>query len=188
VIYDASAKTPCTVSVTGAGGLSLTPTPTYSNNTNAGTATAAAAYTFTGDANHTGSNDSQTFSIIYGQSEVQFLQPINGTAHTQSTGVSTFKAGSTVPVKVQVKLPNGTVIQPASAQWITPQKGGATTQPVDTTVYSDPSTSGVNYVWDPVGQFYQYNWGTPKNGSGYYWLIGVKLDDGQTYTVYISLK
>src|SRR5207244_850580 len=59
--FDGTAHTPCSATVTGAGGLSLTPTPSYSGNTNAGTATAS--YTFTGDANHTGSGDSKTFTI-----------------------------------------------------------------------------------------------------------------------------
>src|SRR5204862_176642 len=45
--YDGTARTPCSVSVTGAGGLSLSPDPNYSNNTNAGTATAS--YTYGGD-------------------------------------------------------------------------------------------------------------------------------------------
>jgi hypothetical protein len=61
VTYNGTAQTPCTVAVTGAGGLNLTPTPTYSNNTNAGTATAS--YTYAGDANHLGSDDSKTFTI-----------------------------------------------------------------------------------------------------------------------------
>lgn len=61
VTYNGAAQTPCSVAVTGAGGLSLTPAPTYTNNTNFGTATAS--YTFTGDANHTGSNDSRNFVI-----------------------------------------------------------------------------------------------------------------------------
>ncbi len=160
-------------------------TVTYSNNVGVGTATASASYA--GDGNHLGSNGSKTFAIVYGSGEVQFLQPINGTAHTQGGNVSTFKAGSTVPVKVQVVLPNGTIVHPASAQWITPQKGGPTTQPVDTSIYTDPATSGLNFAWDSSGQFVQYNWGTAKSGSGFYWLIGVKLDDGQVYTVYISL-
>ena len=56
VVYDGTAQTPCTVSVTGAGGLNLSPTPIYTLNTNVGTATAD--YTFAGDANHTGSSDS----------------------------------------------------------------------------------------------------------------------------------
>src|SRR5580765_5482960 len=61
VTYDGSAQTPCSVAVTGAGGLSLTPAPTYSNNTAVGTATAS--FTFAGDANHLGSSDSKTFAI-----------------------------------------------------------------------------------------------------------------------------
>jgi len=61
VVYTGSAQTPCTVSVTGAGGLSSAPTPTYSSNTNVGTATAS--YSFTGDSNHTSSSNSTTFSI-----------------------------------------------------------------------------------------------------------------------------
>jgi hypothetical protein len=129
-------------------------------------------------------------SVVYGGEAVRFLQPINGTAHTLSANpdVSTFKAGSTVPVKVQVVLANGTVVQPATALWITPQKGAATSQPVDETVYSEPATSGSSYLWNSTDRFYQYNWGSSKNGAGYYWLIGVKLDDGQVYRVYISLR
>ena len=129
-------------------------------------------------------------SVVYGGAAVRFLQPINGTAHTLSANpdVSTFKAGSTVPVKVQVVLANGTVVEPATALWISPQKGAATSQPVDETVYSEPATSGSSYVWNSTDRFHQYNWGSPKNGAGYYWLIGVKLDDGQVYRVYISLR
>ena len=64
--------TPCSVSVTGAGGLSLSPTPVYTNNNSVGTATAS--YTYAGDANHTGSSDSKTFSITtpYGFIPVSF--------------------------------------------------------------------------------------------------------------------
>ena len=61
VTYTGSVQTPCSVAVTGAGGLNLSPDPVYSNNTNAGTATAS--YTFAGDGNHLGSSDSQTFTI-----------------------------------------------------------------------------------------------------------------------------
>jgi hypothetical protein len=61
VTYTGAALTPCTVAVTGAGGLSLTPSPSYANNVSVGTATAS--YTFAGDANHTGSGNSATFTI-----------------------------------------------------------------------------------------------------------------------------
>src|SRR6185436_17469349 len=63
VTYNGTAQTPCTVAVTGAGGLSLTPDPTYASNTNAGINTASANYTYGGDANHSGSADSATFAI-----------------------------------------------------------------------------------------------------------------------------
>jgi hypothetical protein len=125
------------------------------------------------------------FSVASGAG---FLQPINYTAHqVLDTNVSTFKAGSTVPVKFVLKDANGNVVQAASPpQWLTPVKGSATTQPVDESVYTDPATNGTVYQWD--GSKYQYNWASPKNGNGYYWRIGVKLDDGQTYYVNISLR
>lgn len=35
---------------------------------------------------------------------------------------------------------------------------------------------------------YRYNWGTSRTGVNYYWRIGVRLDDSQTYTVNIELR
>ena len=42
------------------------------------------------------------------------------------------------------------------------------------------------YYWD--GQQYHYNWSTKGFAAGYFWRIGVMLNDGQTYFVYIGLK
>ena len=53
--YNGNPQTPCTVSVTGAGGLNESPTPSTPNNVNAGTATAS--YTYAESANHLGSSD-----------------------------------------------------------------------------------------------------------------------------------
>src|SRR5207249_266896 len=61
VTYNGSAQTPCTVSVTGAGGLNQTPAANYTNNTNVGTATAS--YTFAETANYLQSSDSKNFEI-----------------------------------------------------------------------------------------------------------------------------
>jgi hypothetical protein len=103
--------------------------------------------------------------------------------------VSTFKAGSTVPVKFQLTDANGNVVQPATApQWLATQKGSATTQTVDESVFSDPATSGSTYRWDSTAQQYIYNWGTKRVTAGFYYKIGVKFDDGQTYYTYISLR
>ena len=92
-------------------------------------------------------------------------------------------------MKFVLKDANGNVVQSASApQWLTPQKGSATSQAVDESVYSDTPTTGDSYRWDTTGQQYIYNWGTAKNQAGFYWRIGVKLDDGQTYYQNISLR
>ena len=61
--YTGTPLTPCSVAVTGAGGLSLTPTPVYANNTAVGTNTASASYAYPGDANYEGSSDVKYFSI-----------------------------------------------------------------------------------------------------------------------------
>lgn len=60
-VYDGSAQTPCSATVTGVGGLNQTLPVTYANNTSAGTATASAS--FPGDGNHESSSDSTTFTI-----------------------------------------------------------------------------------------------------------------------------
>ena len=161
------------------------PGTTNPNGVGSFTATCSGAVDNAGNA----ASASVTYTVTY-LGFVQFLQPINNTAHDlgNNPDVSTFKAGSTVPTKVQVKLPNGTIIKPSSALWITPQQGGATNQGVDESVYTEPATNGTTYVWNSTDRFYQHNWATPKSGAGYYWLIGVKLDDGQTYKVYISLR
>ncbi|HSR20909.1 MAG TPA: MBG domain-containing protein, partial [Anaerolineales bacterium] len=100
VTYTGSALTPCTVAVTGAGGLNLTPDPVYANNTNAGTA--SASYTFAGDANHDGSSDSKTFTITKASATVtlsELTQTYTGgsltpTAVTSPAGLTIFWTGA----------------------------------------------------------------------------------------------
>ena len=129
-----------------------------------------------------------SYRVVY-RSFDGFLQPINDTAHQTGTAVSVFKAGSTVPVKFQLRKADGTIVQANTApQWLTPAKGSMTTAPVDESVYSEVATAGTSYRWDATAQQYIYNWGSPKNGAGYYWRIGVKLDDGNTHTVNIGLR
>jgi hypothetical protein len=117
-----------------------------------------------------------------------FLQPINNTAHQTGADVSTFKAGSTVPVKFKLTDANGNVVQPVSAQWLTPLKGSATSQAVDEDIYNLSATTGGLYRWDATAQQSIYNWSTKGSSSGCYYRIGVQLDDGQTYYQNISLK
>ena len=68
VVYAGVAQTPCSASVSGAGGLTASLTPSYEDNTSAGTATASATYG--GDDNHNGSSGSKSFAITTAGSAV----------------------------------------------------------------------------------------------------------------------
>jgi hypothetical protein len=142
--------------------------------------------------------DNYSFTYVDGLLKViyrfdGFLQPINDTAHSQVCSspcpMSVFKGGSTVPVKFQLKDAAGNVVQAGSLpQWVTPVNMGPTAATVDETAYNSTPTPGGSYRWDSTAQQYIYNWGTAKNQTGYWWRIGVTLDDGQTYYVTIGLR
>ena len=135
-----------------------------------------------------GNTTTSTVNFRIGYRFDGFLQPINDTAHQIGTSTSIFKAGSTVPVKFQLRRADGTVVQTVTApQWLTPSKGAATSAAVDETLYSVASTGGDTYRADGTTQ-YIYNWGTDKSAAGFYWRIGVRLDDGSTYYVNIGLR
>ena len=118
-----------------------------------------------------------------------FLQPINDTAHQIGQMLSVFKAGSTVPVKLQLKKADDTVVQAnILPTWLTPQKGGLMSVSVDESIYTDPGTSGNVFKFDTLSQQYQYNWNTKGFASGYWYKIFVQLNDGTTQFVTIGLK
>jgi hypothetical protein len=146
--------------------------------------------TYNPSANFIGSSDSSAkFSLLYRFDG--FLQPINDTAHQQVCGsvcpISIFKAGSTVPVKFDLKRADGTLVSAvALPTFVGPVKGGPTTDPIDESVYTDPPTAGSTFSNN--GGHYQYNWSTKGLQAGFYYRIGAMLDDGTTQYVYIGLK
>ncbi len=120
-----------------------------------------------------------------------FSQPINDTGHTLTCGspcpASTFKGGSTIPVKFALTDANGVSVQPAVAPlWVTPRKGAPTNAAVDEGDVSEPATTDAMYRLR--GDHYGYNWSTKGYATGFFWRIGVTLDDGQTYFVNIALR
>jgi hypothetical protein len=162
----------CTMSVTG------------------GLAKGVGTFSFTATAKDNAGNTTTqqgSYRVIY--KWVGFSQPINDTAHQIDLSVSMFKAASTVPAKFQLERADGSVVQANKAPlWLTPVKGSATTAAVDESAYADPATTGSAYRYDATAQQYIYNWGTAKNQAGYYWRVGVTLDDGQTYYVNLGLR
>jgi hypothetical protein len=168
--YTGSPVTPCSVSVTGAGGLSLSQTPLYINNINPGTATAS--YTYAGDANHTGSSDSKTFTIAvpYGFVVVSFPASGNqGSAIPMSwrytLNGAPFNSSSLLPVFRAVELTscnnNGTETGPAFDNQYAPGNSN----------FQFSATSP--YTW-------QYNWQTKafKAGTCYNIYIVTKNSSG----------
>ena len=71
--YTGVGLTPCSATVSGAGGLSQALTPSYAHNVVVGTATASASYA--GDANHFGDDDTSTFQIVKAASSVSVSCP-----------------------------------------------------------------------------------------------------------------
>ena len=125
------------------------------------------------------------YKVIYGWQG--FSQPINDTAHQVGSTVSVFKAGSTIPAQFTLTNAAGQAVQPLTAPvWITPAQGVATSLPVDESVYSDAPDSGSFYR--QAGSQWKYNWKSSSSQSGFYWRIGVRLDDGETYYVNIALR
>jgi hypothetical protein len=100
--YSGAPLTPCSASVTGAGGLNQSLTVNYSNNTNAGTASASASYP--GDANHLGSSDSKTFTIDTADSTTVVTCPASvtytGAALTPCSASVTGAGGLNQPLTV----------------------------------------------------------------------------------------
>ncbi|MDR6907851.1 hypothetical protein J2X63_003559 [Agromyces sp. 3263] len=151
-----------------------------------GTPNGVGTFTYTARATDTAGNTATTtgsFRVIYRFDG--FLQPINDTAHQVGTSTSVFKGGSTIPVKLQLKNASGTVVPTNVAPaWLAPAKGASMNLPVDESLYSVAADSGSTYRLE--GSQYGYNWKTPSGGN--YYRIGVRLDDGQTYSVNIGVR
>jgi len=100
--YTGSALTPCTASVTGAGGLSESLTVTHAGNVNVGTATAAAAYA--GGINWESSSGSNSFAINAAATNVAMNCPAstlyNGAVQTPCTATASGPDFSGTPVGV----------------------------------------------------------------------------------------
>ena len=183
-VYTGSSITPCSASVTGAGGLSQSLTVNYSNNTAVGTATASATYA--GDVNHTGSSDSKNFQILPWTLN-GFFQPVDMSPLAPTTIVwNTVKNGSTVPLKFEV-FAGSTELTDTSVIAATFTKQIACASGTDDNV-EVLATGATSLRYDPtgIGQFI-FNWQTPKKPGQCYQVTMTTLD-GSSLSAYFKLK
>jgi hypothetical protein len=194
--YDGAAH-PAIASVTGVGGAALgapslayyvgisasgTPLPGAPSGVGAFTVLAS----FGGNSNYTAASKTKTVGVVYRWDG--FLQPINDTAH-QGAFESSFKLGSTVPAKFQLKKADGTIVQagalPTFTRSTTPVS--CDTQIAPETSDTDTAFSGSAFRWDASAQQYIYNWSTKGLKAGEY-RIYATLDDGTKQYVDICLQ
>jgi hypothetical protein len=179
VTYTGSALTPCTAAATGAGGLNVGVGVMYSNNV-LGTATASASYF--GDTNHLASSGSTTFLILYSSASClgspgrDILQPVN--RDSMST-TSSFKKGSTVPVKFRVCDASGNSVGVpglvTSFDLVRRNNGsGEETAPED--VFS--TTPDTAFRWSSTDQQWIFNLSTKNLTAGYTYFYEISLNDG----------
>jgi hypothetical protein len=132
----------------------------------------------------TGSFDTAIRYPVFGG----FLEPIS------SEGTTTFQLGNTIPIRLELKWPDGKPISDAKVQIynakISDRIIGA--NPDSTSVStSSPGgtltpTSGNYFMYDSSSGRYVFNLGTKHLSPGT-WQIKVILDDGGTHTANISL-
>jgi DNA-binding beta-propeller fold protein YncE len=114
-----------------------------------------------------------------------FRQPINDTAHDAGDGTSVFKAGSTIPVKLQLLDVRGNPHKGSAPRWLGATKVGINDDPVSEIALAGIPSSA--FSWDESGQQWQLNWSSPRE-PGFSYRLAVRLDDGTTQTVIIALK
>ena len=89
-------------------------------------------------------------------------------------------------MKFQLKDATGKLVQSANAPlWLVPLKIEGT-PPLSFSEDYPFQTTGATYTWRK--NLYQYDWSTKKYPARTIWLLGVKLDDGKTYYVFVYLK
>ena len=116
-----------------------------------------------------------------------FLNPVTDCTNNICEGysISKIKPGSTVPLKFQLKDANGEVVRAASDPlWLAPTQFDYLPYPLpDDYVFQ---VSGSIYEWRKNHQNYVYEWSTKGLPDPSIWLVGVRLDDGMTYHLFVA--
>jgi hypothetical protein len=127
-----------------------------------------------------------TYRVIYDFDG--FLRPVNDCINNlcESGQDIIFKPGSTIPLKFRLKDAKGNVVQAVSAPlWLVPVQFDylPVVQPDD----FEFQVSNSIYEWRKNQGSYVYEWNTKGLLDNSIWAVGVKLDDGTTYYVFVAL-
>ena len=176
VTYTGWAQTPCTATVTGAGGLNEPVDVTYADNV-AGTATASASYP--GDPNHEPGSATSSFRIALPWAG--FQAPLTSPGHANG-----FKAGQTIPVKFLVRDAFGQVVRLSGGPTFSRSANlGSCGGPIPAGVAPAATPdAGTPFGW--TGGLYHHNWSTKGLSAGAY-RIFVNLADGSRQSVDVCL-
>ena len=127
-----------------------------------------------------------TYRVIY--DFVGFLSPVDDCINNICEGGQdiTFKPGSTIPFKFQLKDATGEVIQALSDPlWLVPAQFDYL--PIILPDNFEFQVSDSTYEWRKNHKNYVYEWSTRGLLNPSIWLVGVRLDDGMTYYVFVAL-
>ena len=124
-----------------------------------------------------------TYRVVYAFDG--FAQPIND-PHLTTAPRSVFKAGSTIPVKFQLRRADGSLVTPAAAPKFVKSREGLTSALVNETAATATATPGTTFTY--ADGWWHYNWKTDKGDAGTAFEIGAALDDGTTRTVEVGLR
>jgi hypothetical protein len=113
----------------------------------------------------------------------KFLQPINLPPQQRSS----FKLGSTIPVKLQIFDASGAPISTVVASIAVQKKDAVADVPINETTLSTTPDQGTTFRYDPTGQQYIFNLSTKPLSAGT-WTITTSLDDGSTIAADIDLR
>jgi hypothetical protein len=122
----------------------------------------------------------QTWSVLY--VFIGFLQPVDNNV------LNSMKAGSTAPIKWQLKDPTGTTYITDTAVVVKAQSGVmacSATTPVDN--LEEYATGGTQLRYDLTANQFIYNWQSP-NKSGQCYQVVLTFADGSTHTAMFQLK
>jgi hypothetical protein len=127
-----------------------------------------------------------TYQVIYDFDG--FFNPVIDCINNTCDGydISVINPGSTIPFKFQLKDANGEVVQATNDPlWLVPTSFDylPTSLPDD----YEFQVSSTTYEWRKNHQTYLYEWNTKGLPDNSIWLVGVRLDDGMTYHVFIAL-